>query len=97
MASEIGTPLFKRPTKVGYRIPALLDHSAMDKVIPSWVYFLVSDLLFICSCHVAHLQFPGKYPRELSIRSSVIPSGGSPISERKFLKSSHRSQIVTCL
>lgn len=54
----------------------------------------IRRLLLFCSALVAHLQFLEEYPASLSIRSKVKPSGGSPMSFKKFLKLSQLSQIL---
>lgn len=57
---------------------------------PSW-YTLLRLTFRACSILVAHRQLLGKYPRELSTRSRLRPSGHSPMSSRKLSKLFHLS------
>lgn len=50
---------------------------------PSIKKRFTTSLFICCSCLDAHLQFSGKYPFWLSIRSSVNPLGLSPMSATK--------------
>ena len=52
----------------------------------------VTRELCACCCAVAHLQLLGVYPFVLTLRSRLIPTGGSPMSAKKFSNRSHRLQ-----
>lgn len=58
-------------------------------------FFRLLLLLFACWVAVAHRQFSGLYGPSLLTRSRDRPTGGLPMSSRKFANDSiHRSQTV---
>lgn len=91
-----GSPFFILFIIVSVFNPNFFDSTQGIIRIPSMVYLCTLSIFLCCSSLVDHLQFSGKYPLLLSIRSNECCGlGFSPISSRKFLNlDAHLSHTV---
>lgn len=93
-ASFAGQPRSSRAYTLPKGTANRSHNSAIHPVIPRTVYMRLLRLFLACWTRVAQTQLLGEYPLELSSRSTDMPSGGGPISFRKFSNFIHRLQTV---
>src|ERR1051326_1695913 len=74
--------------------PVTSAHSARDLDCPFHSMTRLLRRLRACETRVAHSQLSLQYPSALSLRSSVMPVGGCPMSARKFGNDCQRSQTL---
>ena len=94
--NSIGNPLLILLIIVSDFCPIFLASTQGIMDMPSIMYLWTLSIFLCCSSLVDHLQFSGKYPLSLSIRSNECDGlGFSHISSRKFLNlSSHREHTL---